>query len=125
MRTQRRSSAFHFERHEARGHSFGFLFFQDRTPDEIRLVEIHKNRKSCLERCLRRREIGTVERVAHLETQRVARTETAGLDAVVLTALEDIVPRSYRAFCGAKDLESVFPGIASTADMIRHPVELH
>src|SRR5205823_3811847 len=68
--------------------------------------------------------IGTVERVTHFQTKRVARTEATRLEAEILSFFEHEIPK-LRGVTGAKEnLNAVFAGVTGPRHRDRHSSEL-
>ena len=81
MRTRRRSFAFHAEGDEPVGCSTFLCLDQHLAPDEFWFFQIDEKPQAGFDRIVFRREIGAVQRIAHLQAERVARAETAGPNA--------------------------------------------
>src|SRR5437870_13216527 len=81
VRPRRRPFLLHSERHELLSRSALFCLQQGVVPDEVCFREVDEEAKSCLDRISFWRKIRTIERIAHLQTQRVARAESARFDS--------------------------------------------
>ena len=81
MRTRRRAFAFHPESDKPAREAGVFLALKFFATGKIRLRQIDEKSEAGFERIVLRRKVGAVERIAHLETQGVARAEAAGANA--------------------------------------------
>src|SRR3954447_10967587 len=111
MRKRRRAFRLHPKCHETVRASVLFRLHQHIAADELRLVQINEERKPRLDRIVFGRKIGPVERIAHFESKRVARAETARPDSEVLSRVQKVVPGFRRVFGGTKYFDSILAGI--------------
>src|SRR5437588_8030630 len=124
MRARWRALVIHFEWDQSFRRSVFFCFHQNVTACEIRFGKINKETEPGFDRVSFRRKIGAVERIAHLETERVARPEAARLDPKVLSFFEYRVPKLH-CIAGAKeDFHAVFASVTGPRHRKRHSIDL-
>src|SRR6478609_2565523 len=99
----------------ARGAAFLGLL-QDVATDEILFRQVDKKSEAGLDWIALWRQIGAVQRVTHLESQRVARAESARFDPKRLSVIKDGVPDHGRVFGGEENLHAVFTGVTRASD---------
>ena len=116
MRSRRRGFPDHLERDEFFPGVARLLFRENGTSDEFALVERDKKSESGLDGRGLLVQLMTVKRVANLCAQRVARAETARLDAERVPGSEQSVPNVLDGFVRTDDFESVFAGVAGALD---------
>ena len=92
------------------------LLHQDIATDEVWFGQVDEESQSGLDRVSFRREIGTVKRVAHLQSQRIARAEATRLDSERLTLFKHGAPKLRRVLCGEENLNAILPGVTSAGD---------
>ena len=101
-----------FDAHQFAAYALGLLFQQGFAANELRLVELHKHRQSGHDGRNVLTQLVAIERQPHLEAQRVATAEAAGLHLggyQLVPALADVVVRGIY-------FESVLTRVTGTRD---------
>ena len=94
------------------GRTLGLLLQQGLLADEVVLVKLHEHAQAGHHRGDLVAQLVAVEGQAHLEAQRVAATEAAGLHA----GLDQLVPAAADVLVGTVELETVLARIARAGD---------
>src|SRR5262249_23037969 len=76
----------------------------------------YEESESRLDRVSFGREIGTVQWIAHLQPQRVARAQATGPDSKRLPLFKHSAPKLHRVFCGKKNFNAVLARITGASD---------
>src|SRR5450631_3218570 len=111
MRTWRRSFALHAKGDEPVCCSSFLCFYELLAADEFRLFQIDEKTQAGFDRVVLWGKIRAVQRIAHLETQRVTRAQTAGANAKRFSLIEHFVPHHRGVLRGEENFHAVFAGI--------------
>src|SRR5438046_7199253 len=104
MRPRRRTFFLHPERNQFFARTKFFCLQQRIATDEIWFAYIDEEPQSRFDRVSFRREIGTVQRVTHLQPQRIARAQANRLNSKRLALSKYSAPKFHRVVCAEASL---------------------
>ena len=96
MRTRRRAFALHRKGTSRLAVPFSLLATSISRPMNFGFVQIDEKTEAGFDRIVLRRKIGAVQRITHLQAQRVARAQSAGTNAERLSLCRGLHSRSSR-----------------------------
>src|SRR5207249_11745850 len=82
-----------------------------------------KEAESCPDEISSRRQIRTIERIAHFEPQRVARAQAARFDSKRFAFFERRTPKLYCIHRAKENFDAVFASVAGARDGNSRPIE--
>src|SRR5262249_21951671 len=117
------AAAAHFESNELALDAGFFLLDERITPVEVALIEFDDPTEAGFERRDRRVDFVAVERHRRFQTQRVARAQSAGLDAEFGACAHHQIPNALGLEGRHVDFEAVLTGIACARDARLRPCD--